>query len=211
MISIKSAFLGVLLAGGISAGHATVVITAGSGGGNPDENILFKTNQVGTTVSGFGNNTNTQMNFTSSDILTVSSAGQADIKAQDGGFNNLSFLSATAGTGFTDLLFNITQAANTTNTVMFSFADQFANPAPGGTGTFTLGNGSNFFRVTASGGEVITLGSFTTTADVTDFQQVRVTVGAVPEPSTWAMMILGFAGVGFMAYRRRGRPSFRLA
>jgi probable HAF family extracellular repeat protein len=28
-------------------------------------------------------------------------------------------------------------------------------------------------------------------------------VGGVPEPSTWAMMILGFAGIGFMAYRRR--------
>jgi hypothetical protein len=28
---------------------------------------------------------------------------------------------------------------------------------------------------------------------------------AVPEPSTWAMMILGFLGVGFMAYRRRNR------
>jgi hypothetical protein len=28
-------------------------------------------------------------------------------------------------------------------------------------------------------------------------------VTAVPEPSTWAMMLLGFAGVGFMAYRRR--------
>jgi hypothetical protein len=27
----------------------------------------------------------------------------------------------------------------------------------------------------------------------------------VPEPSTWAMMILGFAGVGFMAYRRRNQ------
>lgn len=26
---------------------------------------------------------------------------------------------------------------------------------------------------------------------------------AVPEPSTWAMMILGFAGVGFLSYRRR--------
>jgi hypothetical protein len=26
---------------------------------------------------------------------------------------------------------------------------------------------------------------------------------AVPEPSTWAMMILGFAGIGAMAYRRR--------
>ncbi len=30
-------------------------------------------------------------------------------------------------------------------------------------------------------------------------------VSAVPEPSTWAMMILGFAGVGFMAYRRRNQ------
>ena len=28
-------------------------------------------------------------------------------------------------------------------------------------------------------------------------------IGAVPEPSTWAMMILGFFGIGFMAYRRR--------
>jgi hypothetical protein len=26
---------------------------------------------------------------------------------------------------------------------------------------------------------------------------------ATPEPSTWAMMILGFAGIGFMAYRRK--------
>ncbi len=30
---------------------------------------------------------------------------------------------------------------------------------------------------------------------------------AVPEPSTWAMMILGFAGIGFMAYRRNAKPA----
>jgi hypothetical protein len=29
----------------------------------------------------------------------------------------------------------------------------------------------------------------------------------VPEPSTWAMMILGFGGVGFMAYRRKRNGS----
>jgi len=28
-------------------------------------------------------------------------------------------------------------------------------------------------------------------------------VAAVPEPSTWAMMLLGFSGLGFMTYRRR--------
>jgi hypothetical protein len=32
-------------------------------------------------------------------------------------------------------------------------------------------------------------------------------VAAVPEPSTWAMMILGFAGIGFMTYRRRNQSS----
>ena len=30
---------------------------------------------------------------------------------------------------------------------------------------------------------------------------------AVPEPSTWAMIILGFAGVGFVAYRRKRNGS----
>lgn len=34
-------------------------------------------------------------------------------------------------------------------------------------------------------------------------EQFVFTVTAVPEPSTWAMMILGFAGVGFLTYRRR--------
>ena len=31
----------------------------------------------------------------------------------------------------------------------------------------------------------------------------NVSVTAVPEASTWAMLVLGFAGVGFMAYRRK--------
>jgi len=38
-----------------------------------------------------------------------------------------------------------------------------------------------------------------------------VPVAAVPEPSTWAMMILGFAGVGFMAYRRKAKPAMMAA
>jgi outer membrane lipase/esterase len=37
-------------------------------------------------------------------------------------------------------------------------------------------------------------------------------VTGVPEPSTWAMMVLGFAGIGFMAYRRKQNgPALRLA
>jgi hypothetical protein len=33
----------------------------------------------------------------------------------------------------------------------------------------------------------------------------------VPRISTWAMMILGFFGIGFMAYRRKSQTSLRLA
>jgi hypothetical protein len=36
-------------------------------------------------------------------------------------------------------------------------------------------------------------------------------VNGVPEPSTWAMMILGFACVGFMAYRRKSKPALMAA
>jgi len=36
-------------------------------------------------------------------------------------------------------------------------------------------------------------------------------VAAVPEASTWAMMLIGFCGVGFLAYRRNGSAQVRLA
>jgi hypothetical protein len=39
---------------------------------------------------------------------------------------------------------------------------------------------------------------------------LTVNVSSVPEPATWAMMILGFFGVGFMAYRRKTRLAFRI-
>jgi hypothetical protein len=45
------------------------------------------------------------------------------------------------------------------------------------------------------------------------FDTLNISVsGAVPEPSTWAMMILGFAGIGFTAYRRKQNgQGFRVA
>jgi len=40
-----------------------------------------------------------------------------------------------------------------------------------------------------------------------DFAIDNISITAVPEPSTWAMMLLGFAGVGFMAYRRKSKAA----
>lgn len=39
----------------------------------------------------------------------------------------------------------------------------------------------------------------------------NVVLTAIPEASTWAMMIVGFLGVGFLAYRRSSNTSLRIA
>jgi hypothetical protein len=41
---------------------------------------------------------------------------------------------------------------------------------------------------------------------VRPFDNYRVTIAAIPEPATWAMMLAGFAAVGAAARRRSGQP-----
>jgi hypothetical protein len=38
--------------------------------------------------------------------------------------------------------------------------------------------------------------------------EIRGFLGAVPEPSTWAMMLIGFAGLGFAFRKSRRKVSF---
>lgn len=72
----------------------------------------------------------------------------------------------------------------------------------GSTGTYSRlsTNGD----VTGTGGNGI---------DVLAYAQAGLPIaGAVPEPSTWAMLLIGFAGLGFMACRRKNsRAQLRLA
>ena len=77
------------------------------------------------------------------------------------------------------------------------------------------------FAQLSSGGDVnayFALDIFSGTTGRTGFVDLSTVLGtptqqsAVPEPSTWAMMILGFLGVGFMAYRRgNSTTTFRFA
>ena len=68
----------------------------------------------------------------------------------------------------------------------------------GGSAILTAGN--YYLDLTGTGGGSAGYGGTLSTS-----------VSAVPEPSTWAMMILGFFGVGFMAYRRRNQtPALRI-
>lgn len=78
------------------------------------------------------------------------------------------------------------------------------DPQLSGTGTFVISDASISMNSVISS---VTL-SFGTGPET--FVVAHMTP-AVPEPSTWAMMILGFAGIGFLAYRRKNATAFRFA
>ena len=73
------------------------------------------------------------------------------------------------------------------------------------------------FLYTATGNSIITFQSLTAgpvgQENFAAFGPAidNVSVTAVPEASTWAMMILGFLGVGFLAQRRKSNLMLRLA
>jgi hypothetical protein len=51
------------------------------------------------------------------------------------------------------------------------------------------------------------IGTVVVTATLPDGFYIR----GVPEPSTWAMLLIGFAGVGFAAYRRKNKMALNVA
>jgi hypothetical protein len=85
---------------------------------------------------------------------------------------------------------------------------------PGGLGFLVTDGNQSFSQYVQfqASGELITTASFLNNPAIDAFEAANFSVNpAVPEPSTWAMMILGFFGVGFMAYRRKGQGALRLA
>jgi hypothetical protein len=62
----------------------------------------------------------------------------------------------------------------------------------------------NIFSFNAPNGEVVTGNGYGELGSDVAFGVGTFTLtAAVPEPSTWAMMLLGFCGLGFLAFRRK--------
>jgi hypothetical protein len=63
------------------------------------------------------------------------------------------------------------------------------------------------------GSEVFSMGAtFADAQGGLDVIQAGILASAIPEASTWMMMVLGFFGVGFVAYRRQSpHLAFRVA
>jgi PEP-CTERM motif-containing protein len=83
-------------------------------------------------------------------------------------------------------------------TIPFSLDGPFSYTIAAGDSGYLSYSGSVYDYVTAQQIESLTING--------DVSTLTVSSG-VPEPSTWTMLMLGFAGVGWMAYRRKAKPA----
>ncbi|MBU3077849.1 PEPxxWA-CTERM sorting domain-containing protein [Sphingomonas sp. XMGL2] len=180
------------------------------------DNVLFNVGtQTGTTVNGFTQG-GTTVAFTGSTVgggnIIRASGGQAQVEGALNGatpnpndtlaLSGLNF-SLVGGNTFNDLEFNVFGGGATSATfvltddegVVFNFVQ-------------ALGNGSNFFGFQGIDGQTIASVSLSFNGTgVGDVRQIRLResapAGAVPEPASWAMMLMGFGLAGYGLRNRR--------
>ena len=205
---------------------ATVILCAGSGqqcAPQTDDNVLITAatnvdhvlasfNSGGTSAVGF---------FDSSENLSGDANGQAVVSAANGSvLNDLTF-TLTGGSTFGVATFNLSGAGQVTGTETTSvFVTSIGLGGVLTTQQFTINtNGSNFLGFYGTAGERFTGLSFVSdpvTSGIADFRQLRLgdvrgPVPSVPEPSTWAMLLLGFGTMGVSLRRRRRASGAQLA
>jgi hypothetical protein len=104
-----------------------------------------------------------------------------------------------------------------TDTVNWKASDSAPSSWLAPTGTpinFGTNAGSNIWSNVSGGARPGIDGSaqwIWSSPDLTGETFLSTTISAVPEPSTWAMIILGFACVGFTAYRRKNNMALSAA
>jgi hypothetical protein len=158
----------------------------------------------------------------SADVIYTYTGNAFTLLSNDGNFSNDSVtgsfdLTAALGnsTGpqtITPVAFSFSDGPDTINNSNASFASFNITTGPSGQVTYW-----NIELTTDTGLLIETINNLQTSAVFDQGQYVAsygeiinspgTWVASVPEPSTWAMMLLGFAGIGFMVYRSKSKSA----
>lgn len=198
----------------VTPAAASVVIDVGPGALQPDENLLFNNDPApGLVIEGQTNQTSTLVTIEGAETLTPT-GGQARLDTTDGKISStftyrglanqlVGFDISDPALAFTSTELRLFQGTATQVTLTFVdtagevFQQTFSRPANG------------FFNAIAIDGQLIDYFSIAANGTIGDIRQIRIggvqAIGAVPEPATWAMMLLGFGAAGALARRRRHR------
>ncbi|WP_296600749.1 PEPxxWA-CTERM sorting domain-containing protein [Phenylobacterium sp.] len=197
-----------------NAASAAVIITQGNLPGSLDT-VLIDGADTGTdnVILGLSNEGWT-VQVTGDEVIVPSNhgGGQVWVAGADGGLTYLDI--STPGATFTAAEININaprqtlwsitlQGFNAAGVAFTQYVDKNMNPYPAGPVGFEDITNNSFFNFKATDGDVFTHVSFQTSGDVAVGQIRLGALTAVPEPTTWALMILGFGAAGAALRRRR--------
>jgi hypothetical protein len=185
------------------AASAAVVISAGNFGGtgfhsDPGLSLPSVTGHAGSITGTFSTD--------SPDLLDTSGSGESVYTAHDGAMDDLTLVLSDAVQAIT---FNLILPTGKKPSSNFNLS---VNDGAFTFGPTALGHGENKYQLVASGGDLISKLAFTFTEPsfVHDIREVRIVpagqavpTGGVPEPATWALMLMGFGGLGAALRRRR--------
>lgn len=199
--------------------NAAIIICTSANCVTTDGNVLVNAG-TGSTITGNVNGVGVTFTSPTDPNLVGGANGQARVGSADGLLNALTF-TIENGFGFQTAIFNLSplpgNAANEATSVFLTYL-----LSDGTTASITQSvatNGNNWFGIYGDAGEVFTSAGFVsnpTTNGISDMRQIRLggvsqLAAAVPEPATWAMMLLGFGLVGGAMRSRRKDPKVRVS
>jgi hypothetical protein len=226
MSKLRSTLTGLLLAAGpigFSGAAQADIFTLTLGQGNPD--LAGLPAPFGSVTVDLTSSTTANVTFTS-DVTAGNQYSFGGAQAVDLNVNGGFTISPISLTPLFSSVTTQSAAFGGTNNadgfgsfnLTVDLHDGFTNSATGVSFTLTDASGTwasadNVLTANTSGNEAAAhifacaAPCTTASANVTGF---ATAAPAVPEPATWAMLIIGFAGLGFMAYRRKSDTQFRL-
>lgn len=190
-----------------SPSQATLILTPGNNPQPGEANVIFfdqgPTSEIFGSLGGGTDN----LSLTGTTVLAGNQLSSVTNVIKGSGSDLMSATFTPVGGSLGLLIFDV---ANVTGDLSISGSD-----ANGNIFTFAslgAGIGQNFYTLQAISGETIDTVSVNSTGSFESLSSIRgifnASLAGVPEPATWAMMLLGFGAVGIGARRKRSTHQF---